>query len=123
MKHLSKNGKETGRASVYTSDTTSRDPFTWLASLSFREVLLIKDDIESLRCKPEFILDDNITKKDLTNEVFPGIVKELKYYLGDFHKNPGSATSPTCRQTSIDILKKYGVTFEDEADNFSKGGN
>jgi hypothetical protein len=123
MKHLSKNGKETGRASVYTSDTTSRDPFTWLASLSFREVLLIKDDIESLRCKPEFILDDTITKQDKTDEVFPGIVKELKYYLGDFHKNPGSATSPTCRQTSIDILKKYGVTFEDETGNFSKGGN
>jgi hypothetical protein len=123
MKHLSKNGKETGRASVYTSDTTSRDPFTWLASLSFREVLLIKDDIESLRCKPEFILDDTITKQDKTDEVFPGIVNELKYYLGDFHKNPGSATSPTCRQTSIDILKKYGVTFEDETGNFSKGGN
>jgi hypothetical protein len=113
MKHLSKNGKETGRASVYTSDTTSRDPFTWLASLSFREVLLIKDDIESLRCKPEFILDDNITKKDLTNEVFPGIVKELKYYLGDFHKNPGSATSPTCRQTSIEIMKQYGVEYKE----------
>jgi hypothetical protein len=123
MHHLSRNGKKTGTASMYKSQSNSQDPFTWLAGLTFREVLLIKDDIESLRCKPEFILDDTITKKDLTNEVFPGIAKEIQYYLGDYHKNPGSATSPTCRQTSIDILKKYGVTFEDETGNFSKGGN